>query len=361
MAPNQWDLTKSEGKLEELERVISGAQKRPILLLTHNNPDPDTIASAVGLSFLFKKRSRVRTVIGYGGVVTRAENKAMVQRLRIKMRQLNSLIRATYYGIALVDAQPWTGNNLYQDRDEPPLIVIDHHPMRKGSLKAEFRDIRPNVGATSTIVTEYILSAGLTPTRSLANALLYGIKTDTNSLARGASDRDFYAFNYLFPLCNPRVVALIENPSLSQEHFMDFYRGLSAATVYRDVVIADLGKVYSEDIIPQLADLLLRLQGVSWSLVMGRTAQFLILSLRSTSRTHRAGAVISRLVSRLGSAGGHMGMAAGQVPLDSMSEDKRSELSETLTHKFLKILDRQGCQARPLAGALPVELKSQEK
>jgi nanoRNase/pAp phosphatase (c-di-AMP/oligoRNAs hydrolase) len=357
MAPTQWDLTKSEGKLEELERVLSGTQKRPILLLTHNNPDPDTIASAAGLSFLFKKKFRVRTVIGYGGVITRAENKAMVHRLRIKMNQLHSLIRAKYYGIALVDAQPWTGNNLYQGHDEPPLIVIDHHSLRKGSLKAEFRDIRPYVGATSTIVTEYIHCAGLTPTRSLANALLYGIKTDTNSLARGASDEDFHAFNYLFPLCNPRVVALIENPPLTQEHFIDLFRGLLAATVYRDVVIADLGKVYSVDIIPQLADLLLGLQGVSWSLVMGRTEQLLVLSLRSTSRTHRAGTVISRLVSRLGSAGGHMGMAAGQIPLDGMSEDKQGELSETLTQKFLKMLDRQGCLAKPLAGDVPDDLK----
>ena len=138
-------------------------------------------------------------------MVTRAENQAMISRLRIKMTHFSKIDAAKYYGIALIDAQPGTTNNLIASLRESPLIVIDHHPLRKLTSKAHFRDIRPNYGATSTIVTEYLVAADLTPTRSVANALLYGIKTDTNSLVRGASDADFRAFNYLFPLTNPRV------------------------------------------------------------------------------------------------------------------------------------------------------------
>ena len=213
----KWDVGRSACKLDALAAVLEGAGRRRVLVLCHNNPDPDSIASAYGFQFLLSKKFGIRSVIGYGGVVTRAENRAMIHRLRIKMTQLSRIDRSRYYGIALIDAQPGTGNSLIDSRATPPLIVIDHHPLRKPSLKAEFHDIRPKYGATSTIITEYLSAAGLVPTRFLANALVYGIKADTNSLLRGASKVDFNAFNYLSPLTNPRVVAQIERPKLSSE------------------------------------------------------------------------------------------------------------------------------------------------
>ena len=172
-ASSHLDPSKSEPKIEHLGKLLENARRRSLLLLTHNNPDPDTIAGACGLSFLLKRKFGTRCFIGYGGVITRAENRSMIQRLRIKMTQLKKINRSKYYAIALVDGQPGTGNNLLEAGHETPLIVIDHHPLRKRSLKSPFHDIRPNYGATSTIITEYILAAGLTPTRSVANALLW--------------------------------------------------------------------------------------------------------------------------------------------------------------------------------------------
>ncbi len=97
--------------------------------------------------------------------------------------------------------------------------------------------------------------------------------------------------------------------------FCRFLRGLSRTTLYRDVAVCELGKVHSEAIIPELADLLLRMDGICWSFCMGQMKDLLILSMRSTSRTHRAGDVIRRLVGKNGSSGGHKEMAGGQIPL----------------------------------------------
>jgi nanoRNase/pAp phosphatase (c-di-AMP/oligoRNAs hydrolase) len=165
-------MSKSTCRLNDLAAVLEGVGRRRVLILCHNNPDPDTIASAYGLQFLLSKKFSTRSVIGYGGVVTRAENRAMILRLHIKMTQMGRIDRSKYYGIALLDAQSGTGNSLIASRDEPPFIVIDHHPLRKPSFKAEFHDIRPNYGSTSTIITEYIAAAGLVPTRSVAKALI---------------------------------------------------------------------------------------------------------------------------------------------------------------------------------------------
>jgi nanoRNase/pAp phosphatase (c-di-AMP/oligoRNAs hydrolase) len=351
MTSSRWDLSKSEAKLKALETVLKGVGNQPFLILCHNNPDPDTIAGAYALSHLLLKKFNVRSVLGYGGVVTRAENKAMIQRLRIKMTQLPRLVPSDYYGIALVDAQPGTGNNLLGAGGALPLIVVDHHPLRKLSLKAEFHDIRPAYGSTSTIITEYLLAAGLTPSRSVANALLYGLKTDTNSLVRAASNFDFYAFNYLSPLTNPRVLGSIAKPQLSPEYFDDYHRGLANAVLYRDVAVSCLRQIRTESIIPELADLLLRIEGVSWSLCMGEFDGLLMLSLRSTSRTLKAGNVIRRLVGKAGFAGGHKEMAGGQVPLSGKTHEEKEEFVGKLVDKFLKLVNRQNCVPKCLVNS----------
>ncbi len=348
----KWDLSRSEAKVKNLAGLLKGVGSKRILVLCHNNPDPDSIAGAYGFSNLLAKKFGIKSDIGYGGVISRAENKAMVQRLRIKMNRLAKLNSSDYHGVALIDAQPGTGNNLLYSKDASPLIVIDHHPLRKASLHAAFHDIRPGCGATSTIITEYLLSAGMIPTRSMANALLYGIKADTNSLTRGAVKADLNAFTYLSTLTNPKVIALIERPALSLNYFEDYLCGLSQTTIYRDVAVSCLGEIHSESIIPELADLLLRLEGTAWSLCMGYKGDEFVLSLRSTSRTYRAGVVLRRIIGRLGSAGGHKEMAGGLIPLGGMSTIDRQELPSKLIKRFLKQIKREGCQPRKVSEIL---------
>jgi len=327
---------------------LNRSPKGRILVLAHNNPDPDSIAGAAAFQLLLKKKFGLPSIIGYGGVVTRAENKAMIQRLRIRMTRLRKVDRAKYSKIALIDAQPGATNNLLEGRGPSPLIVIDHHPLRKASHKAAFHDIRPEFGATSTILTEYLVVAGLPPTRSVANALVYGIKTDTNSLMRGASERDLKALQYLSRFTNPRVLGGIEKPALPVEHFAEYHRGLSRTTIYRDVAICTMGTLDSESIIPLLADDLLRIDGVRWSLCMGEFQGLMMLSLRSTSRTYRAGVVIRKLVGKAGFAGGHRGFAGGQMPLEGLSDQQRAELPKKLTNRFLKLIKRDGANPKPL-------------
>jgi nanoRNase/pAp phosphatase (c-di-AMP/oligoRNAs hydrolase) len=350
MMPLQWDMTTSTEKLDALASTVAGTGGKRFLVLCHNNPDPDSIASAFGFQYLLNKKFGVRSIIGYGGVVTRAENKAMIQRLRINMVQLLRVKPSDFFAIAAMDAQPGTGNNLLDARKHSAAIVIDHHPLRKSALRAEFHDVRPHYGATSTIITEYIVAAGLVPPRSVANALLYGIKTDTNSLVRGASKSDFCAFRYLFPLTNPRVISKIEKPALSLEYFQDYQRGLTRTIIYRDVAVSWLGSIRSEAIIPELADALLRMEGVKWSLCMGVVDEdLMILSMRSRSRSKDAGKVMRRLVGKSGSSGGHMQMAGGQIALAGMTTDEKEDLQRNVVGRLLKAINRVGARPKPLA------------
>ena len=72
----------ARAKLERLLRVAKGHKKA--LVLTHDNPDPDSIAAAVALAQLLKERAGVEEArVGYGGIIGRAENIAFVKVLRL--------------------------------------------------------------------------------------------------------------------------------------------------------------------------------------------------------------------------------------------------------------------------------------
>ena len=66
----------SEG-LERLLRTTSGITK--LLIVTHNDPDPDAIGAAMALSYLLKERCGVQSEVIYYGIIGRAENRAMAK------------------------------------------------------------------------------------------------------------------------------------------------------------------------------------------------------------------------------------------------------------------------------------------
>lgn len=353
MSQSKWDLSFSQAKLQELLALLSIRPHIRPLILCHNNPDPDTIASSYALSYLLSKKMGIRSTLGYGGVVTRAENKAMIQRLKIKMINLKKISPSKYDSVILIDAQPRTGNNLMTSREALPLAIIDHHPFRKLSQKAAYVDVRPEYGATSTIVTEYILAAGLKIPKSVANALLYGLKTDTNSLIRGACKADYYAFNHLVPLTNPRVIAYIEKPELPKKYFEELAKGLSNILIFKDAAVTNLGTISTESIVPELSDTMLRIEGISWSLCIGEIEDQLVLSLRSKSRKFKAGTILVRLVGKIGSAGGHREMAGGIAPVGGLTEMERKLLCQKLTNDFLKMIRRPCSNPRRLISENP--------
>src|SRR5262249_9147119 len=147
------------------------------------NPDPDAVASACGLAHLIHECAGVRADAAYGGIIGRAENKAMLKVLRLPIQPIARLESVKYDLVCLVDTQPEVGNYARTGRSLPRL-VIDHHPARPSSMAAAFHDVGGPAGATSTLVTQYLRAARLLPGPQLATALFYGIKSDTRDLGR---------------------------------------------------------------------------------------------------------------------------------------------------------------------------------
>jgi nanoRNase/pAp phosphatase (c-di-AMP/oligoRNAs hydrolase) len=308
-----------QDRLVQLLQSMEGADQ--CLILPHNDPDPDAIASAVALRYLLAERAGVEGQIAYKGIIGRAENQALVRYLGRPLQRLTGADLRQKRPVALVDTQPGAGNNALPAH-MVPTIVLDHHPWREATATAPFADVRSAVGSTSTLLAEYLQAAETEPPRALATALFYGIKTDTLGLVRGASPADVAAYFYLQPQIDVEALIEIERAQLPADYFARLDAALHTAQVYDNLIISYVGPMRRPDLAAEMADFLLRLQGMRWAICMGTYKGGLILAVRSQSRRIGAGQLVQAIVGDEGTAGGHGAMAGGQVPLRDQSSER---------------------------------------
>jgi nanoRNase/pAp phosphatase (c-di-AMP/oligoRNAs hydrolase) len=195
------------------------------------------------------------------------------------------------------------------------VLVIDHHAWREETAAVQFADVRPEVGATSTILTQYLQAAGVEPQSALATALFYGIKTVTLGLSRDTSPADAAAYSYLQPRIDVGALAKIEHAQVPAGYFRSLNAALRAARMYDGLVFAYIGVLSYPDLAAEMADVLLRLERVQWVICVGLYEGALILSVRTRSQARTAEELVQAIVGGEGNAGGHGTMAGGQIPL----------------------------------------------
>lgn len=335
----------SQRRVSRLLRTLENHRKP--LILTHDNPDPDAISSAAALDYLLFHKMRIRAKIAYGGIIGRAENKAMMRYLKLRLSPLKGEDLERYSCVVLVDTQPRAGNNSLP-RKKIARAVIDHHPL-KGAAIAPFTDVRENYGATATILTEYLLAGKLDIASHLATALFYGIGSETEEMGREAQDVDVQAYFSLFPKVNMRLLSRIKNPKVPREFFAYITRAIQSSFTHGNVIICRLGRVNTPELIPQFADMLLTLERMSWSICIGRYGEEMLLSLRTTNIKGRAGILVQKLVGKRGRAGGHGMMAGGRIDCSGMKESECQKLEEHLIQRFLLLRKyRDTGELRPL-------------
>jgi len=304
-------------KLERLKERLKGSLS--VLILTHDFPDPDCLASAFGLQHLFKFWGIKSSTISFGGFVGRAENRAMVRFAQIESVPFILLSLEDYDSIVLVDTFPGLGN-LSLDKRRAVDVVLDHHPHTPPADARFFHDIRRDLGATSTLVTKYLMAARCPIAATLATTLFYGIKTDTNEMARNASAEDLHCYKLLFDKADHRLLSRIEWPDRDAEYFRILHTAAESMTTFGRVGYTHLGSVSAPDHIAEIADLFDSLQSIQWMVCSGVFKKQIYYSIRSkddVTTGETAGEAAEHIAQLLGgSGGGHSNMAAGRIPLN---------------------------------------------
>src|SRR6186713_109332 len=239
----------TRARVQQYQRYFADADR--VLIMLHNDPDPDAMASGLALRNVLR-RTKTTAIIGAIQGVTRPENLRMINLLDIHVEAITPDSFKEFDRIAMVDVQPHYFGGLIDRVD----LVIDHHPEQPG-YTAVFKDIRADYGSTSTILTEHLRAVDVNISERTATAMLYAIKSDTLFFARHTNRVDLEAFTFLYPLADAALIRKMEGAEITLER-LDYVNRASQSGKLRDQVFtAFIGEAPREDFIPYTADFFL--------------------------------------------------------------------------------------------------------
>ena len=331
----EFSRSMTRARVQQYQRYFSDAER--VLIMLHNDPDPDAMASGLALRNVLR-RTKTTAIIGAIQGITRPENLRMVNLLDIHVEAITQDSLKEYDRIAMVDVQPHYFGGLIDRVD----LVIDHHPEQPG-YTAVFKDIRPDYGSTSTILTEHLRAVDVNISERTATAMLYAIKSDTLFFNRSTNRVDLEAFSYLYPLADAALIRKMEGAEITSERLDYVLKAHLGGILSDQVFCAFLGSMPREDFIPYVADFFLQLEDVKWTVIAGIVNDSLVVSVRNLGYTKNAGEFVRRFFAEIGSAGGHRAMAKAVVPLRAF-RDKYGELPaeaigaklQEFVHEFLQ-------------------------
>ncbi len=310
-------------KEKQLRDVLKNIEGKLAIVL-QDNPDPDSISAGIGLQ-TYAEPLGVESELIFSGRIGHQQNRALVNTLNAEMLRAEDIDFEDYEEYALVDVS--THGNCSLPEDISPTIVIDHHAYTSSRAKAEYEDII-NVGATATIIANYLKYSGLEVDEELATSLTFAILTDTMNFTRGATSLDFSTLEYLLPMISNELLQTFQSPPLSADTLEVIRKAIRSSRVKGGYLISNVGEVKDRDAIAQAADYLLRREGVLTTLIYGIEGDWVYISGRTKDVRLHIGKTMEELYGNMGSAGGHPTIGGGRIPLDAfdVSKDNKKAL-----------------------------------
>ena len=321
---------------DRLRAVLADYEE--VAVLMHPNPDPDAMSCSLAVAELAGAVDTTATMV-YSGEIRRPENRAFETVLDLEFERIESAEEIGSESVVLVDHNEPRGFPGAEAID--PVAVVDHHP--GNGTGTRFTDVRTDDGACATIFAEYFddldwefyeVGAAVgdgsfdesgvpdcaLPTH-VATGLLYGIQSDTRSLTNGCSSADFEAASFLYQGIDVDLLNRIANPQVDAEVLDVKARAVTNREVRAPYAYSDVGRVSNTDAIPQAADELETLEGVSAVVVVGESEETIRLAGRSRDDRVHIGRVIESVLEDIPMAegGGHARMGGGQVSIDHLN------------------------------------------
>src|SRR5687767_15842379 len=316
-------------KVQQYQRFFADADR--VVIVLHNDPDPDAIASGLALRNVLRRTKQTAVLAALQGV-TRPENQRMMNLLDIQVDILTPEQVVNFDRIAMVDVQPHAFRGVIDRVD----LVIDHHPEQPG-YTAVYKDIRADYGSTSTILTEHLRAIDTNISERTATAMLYAIKSDTLFFNRQANRVDIEAFSYLYPLADAALIRKMEGAEITVERLEYVVKARESGRLQERIFCAFLGTSLREDFIPYVADFYLQLENVRWTIVSGIVNDSLVMSVRNLGYSRNAGEFVRKYFNDIGSAGGHRSMAKAVVPLRAFRDKFGNLQADQFTEKVLEL------------------------
>ena len=321
----------------DIKDLIELCKGHKIYIQTHNIPDPDAIASAFGLQQILLKYG-ISSTICYDGDIDKLSSSKMLEMFNIEMFADDEIVadmKEDDY-IICVDSQKNAGNITDLPGDE--VAAIDHHPTtsKNADIEYKYKDIRL-LGACSTIITDYYLDLGLTPSTDVATALLYGIKIDTLQFSRGVTQEDIAAFAFLNPIIDIRNMGRLEMNNLEYNDLQAYGAAIENIKVFDYFGITHIPFACPDAMIAIVADFILSLIEIEVAVIYCDRPDGLKFSVRSERDDILANEIVVKALEGVGGGGGHATMAGGRIPSSNLAALGQYPDDE-LTERFIRAL-----------------------
>ncbi len=329
---------KSRGRPRARRLLKTLEHKKNILITTHLHPDPDALASSLGLLHLLRKRLPNASVsMSIKGRVGGGMNCSFARLSNLDLVPWDDEKLKDYDAFILLDTQPVSAYSPLP-RSIEPTAVIDHHRGRHRKPKCPFCDIRVDVGATSSIIFSYFMELEESISPTLGASLLYAIESDLAGAAGTPGDLDNIALSSLTLIADTRRLYQMRYVDLPQSYYTSYAAALNNAMYFDNVIVSHIDTIDSLEKPAVMADFLLRFDAVQWSLITAVHESKLIMSLRTSSKTMSAVDVIRKLTRGIGEGGGHRLKAGGYIPLTTGTPKEIAKLRDVLRSRYLRCL-----------------------
>jgi nanoRNase/pAp phosphatase (c-di-AMP/oligoRNAs hydrolase) len=340
---------KARGKPRAKKLVAVLRDKKNVLITTHEHPDPDALASALGLSVLLNTVLKdTKVSVSIKGQISGGVNSKFVQEADLKLTPWDETTLNQYDAILLVDVQPMFAFNPLPAGIEP-LGVIDHHRGKRGKkLTCPFCDVRTDVGATASIIFGYFMELEVPIKPALGATLLYAIESDLAGAAGQPGELDNIALSSLTLIADPRKLYQMRYVDLPQSYFVTYSQALSNAVFSETALISHLDSIDSLEQPAVMADFLMRFEQVQWALVTAVVGDKLVLSLRTSASKASAADAMRRILRNLGEGGGHRTKAGGFVKLASGTPQEVESIRKRIWRRYLRALELKPSRGQQL-------------
>jgi nanoRNase/pAp phosphatase (c-di-AMP/oligoRNAs hydrolase) len=319
-----------------------------ILIVAHNNPDPDAIAAGWALLVLVKEHLRRPVRFVGRGPILRAENLQFLKLLQPPIELIEDIEVGPHTATVLIDCAAGSLNHLLAGKSNP-VAVIDHHESKCDGLRIPFRDIRPRITAAATIAALYLREQGHEPGPEMATALLYAIRTEMQGAHSALSAPDHTALRWLSGYAEFDVLSDIENAPLPRHYYEELLLALNSVLVYADSVLCFRPRITGPEILGEVADLLIRGDGLNYVLCGGKHGGEFLLSARSKRKGADAVSLLRHVLRDLGHCGGHRHRAGGKIEASIAACDTES-LERELKTRWLDACNATRRRGQRLVG-----------
>lgn len=320
-------------------------------------PDPDAIGSALGAKWLLERRGLLSQILAHSEP-SHSQTRAMVNVLGVDIKTFEEVEGLVPETVLILDS-PYEGTHwAYAGFDDKNTVfyAIDHHKWEPKKCKAHV--VEP-VGACATLIAEMIRDDTVEDPEEfddkiVATALLLGIYSDTDGLmAPQITDRDFKAFQYLNPKVDRAKLGKITHYPIPESQFALEARAIESRVVEGSKLVACLGEAPAgyRDVMPVVADRLLRMAGVGTVVVFAFIDNHVEASVRSSDSTLDVDKFCKDVFGEQfhGTAGSKQGgIGGGRAPLgialvaEDDDEDREEALAGLETRLKKRILRRLG-------------------